>query len=188
MGKIFKKLDGLFFNFLIPLLFTIGILSISLSFFGFDVKGSFADVFKGIPFIGDQFFSKDETSVAQSKETESELDRLSKALKEEEEKYKELKQKNEQNEQELTQLKLEQEQQENSVESESSGSNPYKKLSKVYQEMSPKKAAAILDQLEKKEAALLLAEMSTSQQSELLAKMPPEKASELSTLLLDEND
>lgn len=190
MGKIVSKFDGLFFNFLIPLVLTIGFILISLQIMGFDLKSTYSEFIKDLPFVS-SFYSPDSKAAnpIQSKNTHADVDveKLKQKLAETEKNYQDLQQKYEEKQQELKQYQSVSSVNENqTTQSDSDQKTVYKKLAKVYIEMSPSKAAAILENLDANEAALLLHVMTVSQQGDLLSRMTPEKASKITILLKDQ--
>jgi flagellar motility protein MotE (MotC chaperone) len=188
MGKIVSKFDGLFFNFLIPLVLTIGFILISLQVMGFDLKSTYSEFIKDIPFVS-SFYSPDikVANSIQSKSTPADVEKLKQKLAETEKSYQDLQQKYEEKQQELKQYQSVSSVNENqTVRSDIDQKTVYKKLAKVYIEMSPSKAAAILENLDANEAALLLHVMTVSQQGDLLSRMTPEKASKITILLKDQ--
>lgn len=182
--KSYSKIQTFFFVVFIPVVFTLLLCAIVLSFLGLNVVEKGKEFAANIPVLSSYVQDEEELDYeaiiadleAAVAEKEKELERLERELEAKEEELSELELENERLEQ---QLELEGERAEGAREE-------LAEAAKMYEAMSPKSAAAILAELDDEEAIRQLRHVSVETRARILAKMDSEKAARLMTLLAKE--
>lgn len=188
-----------FLFFVTPILFTVVLLGVLLSLLNNNIRDSLFDIGNKIPVIKnivpDPEGSEDEKKAEEAKNQEKSTDATVKELKqqvaekeadleaanrhaaEQESKVKEL-------QEQLNVVQQQEIQQQQSAEQEAY-QKEVKKLSQLYAQMSPSKAAAILGNLTIEESIQMLSVMSNENKAAILEKMDPKKAADISIRLKD---
>lgn len=188
-----------FLFFVTPIVFTVVLLVVLLALFNRDIRDSLFYIGNKIPIVKnivpDPIGTEEEKKTEEVKKQEESTDATVKELKqqvakkdadleaanrqvaEQENKVKEL-------QEQLDVVQQQEIQQQQSVQQEAY-QKEVKKLSQLYAQMSPSKAAAILGNLTIEESVQMLSVMSNENKAAILEKMDPKKAADISIKLKD---
>lgn len=189
-----------FLFFVTPILFTVVLLGVLLTLFNLDFRNTLIDIGNKIPIVKnlvpDPKGSTDEVKPKeQEKKQEASNDATVKQLKEQVAKQEaDLQEANRQVAEQENKVKDLQEQlntaeqaaaKQEQSEEQAAYQKEVKKLSQLYAQMSPSKAAAILSNLTTDETLQMLSVMSNESKGAILEKMDPQKAADISIKLKD---
>mgnify|MGYP001278169142 CR=1 FL=1 len=183
--KAYSKLEWILYIVILPLIFTVILTALLLTFLGEDVAQTTLDFAKKIPGINRLVADGD----GQQEEMEEEAD-IETMLAESQLEIEALHQEVDKKDEEIIQLreqisKLE-EQLEEKVVSTQERQAKLKELATIYENMTPKRAASVLENLTPNEAALLIKQMPNRQRSAIMEKLTPEKAALITVILQNE--
>ncbi|KAA0547936.1 hypothetical protein FZW96_09345 [Bacillus sp. BGMRC 2118] len=179
------KIQWFFFVVFIPLLFAIAVSLVVLNFAGVDVEGAVKKYGANIPGVSKLVADKDTINVEEK--LRKDIGDLETTNKEQIDQISSLEKEIEQRDQELTQLKSkidELTEQLTNEESEQAGTTQTKnEISKAFESMSAKNAAAIVAEMKESEALNILQTLKTDTLSSILEKMDPVEAAKFTELL-----
>lgn len=186
----YGRLEWFFYIVLLPVLFTILLTGILLSFFGYDVIRSLQTTANQIPFIErivpDPKPSTNElgvsTELAQFQKLQADYEAKQVELLALQKEYEAMKRQSAQLSQENEQLRKESEERRAS---DKERALKLQELASLYSSISPSKAAPIIENLSLQEAVLVLSEMDIESRGKILEKMDAKKAADVSILLKD---
>lgn len=180
-----SKIQWFFFVVFIPMLFAIAVALIVLTFAGVDVSGAAKKYGSHIPGISKLVADKDTINVEEK--LRKDIDDLEATNKNQLETISDLEKKVEERDKELEKLQAEIEELTNEMnnEEENQGTSvkSEKEISKAFESMSAKNAAAIVTELQESEAVKILQALSTDTLSSILEKMDPVIAAKYTKLL-----
>ncbi|MBM6618443.1 MotE family protein [Bacillus suaedaesalsae] len=179
------KIQWLFFVVFIPLLFAIAVTLVVLNIAGVDVEGAVKKYGAHVPGVSKLVADKNTINIEDK--LRKDIGDLEATNKEQIDQISSLEKEIEQRDKELDQLKSkidELTEQLNDEESEQANSTQTKKeISKAFESMSAKNAAAIVAEMQASEALKILQALSTDTLSSILEKMDPVEAAKYTELL-----
>ena len=178
-----------FYIVFIPLLFTIVLVFIALSFLGYDVKNTALTYGNKIPYL-EKYIPEPEVHLG----PDAEIDKLSNELKEKETKLKEstssqkkAKVELEDKDKTITDLTKKIEELEKALEgkklSDAERLKEIQKLATSYSSMEPASAAKILSEMDMYQASLIMSQMKETKVAKILEAMNPDEAAKLSIIM-----
>ncbi|MCA1030073.1 hypothetical protein LCL95_03360 [Bacillus timonensis] len=188
--KTYSMLQWLIFVIIIPLLFTITLALVLLTFAGVDVVAFTKEHIDKVPFVSSVFKQENEKKEDVSIKNQSKkIEELQALLDEKELSIKKLTDDFSAKEKEVKSLSAEIERLSNEIASLQNEQLAEKKsvqeIAKIYEKMSPKNAAIIIPKLENNDAVKILSNLNADKLVSILEKMEPEEAA-LYTKLLTE--
>jgi flagellar protein FlbB len=188
----YGKFQWFFFVILIPIIFTITLVVIILNVAGFDVLGNTKSVLAEVPVIEKFFNDKEqETKVNEAAEARNtvkqneEKKELEQTIEEQTSMIKALEQDVTTKENEIQKLSQEIKSLESQLEDikKSNAEKKTKDITKLYDNMSSKKAAELIPRLKEADAILILTSLDDRQVADILSKMPVDDAVKYTNLL-----
>ncbi|MCF6093835.1 hypothetical protein L1765_07550 [Microaerobacter geothermalis] len=195
--KGYNRLEWFFYIILLPLLFTILLTGILLSFLGYNVLNTALAWANQIPYvekiIPDPKNSSEsldvQTPEARPEDLEQKITQLQEKVKETQQIQASLQNQLTEKNNEISRLKKEIDDLEKQLEekqlSQEERLKKIKEVADIYAGMSSSKAAPIIEKLTIEEAVLVLESMNNEARSQILAKMDPKRAADISIMLKD---
>ncbi len=196
--KKLSKLEWLFYIVILPVLFTLVLAGVFMSFLGYDIAGTIRNAAMGVPILNQQISDGTDTEsngigaqlqIESLKEEIDELkDEISKKQLEIDELTIALKERNnyvDKLEEEIKELKR---QLEGKISDQKKWEDNIADLAQIYSEMSAGKAAPIITNLSEIEAIYILNAMNSENRAKILEKMSADKAASLTSLLTARSD
>lgn len=186
----YGRIEWFLYIVLLPLLFTVMLAGVLLTFLGYDVVSKVQTVGNQIPLVKNIVPDpKPSTSEGDTVDVQASVDQLETANRHKDAQITELQAELEAQKEEFVQLNAQYEalktERQDQTQSEEEHLKQIRQLSALYGSMSPSKAAPIIENLTLQEAVLVLSEMPLEQRGKILAKMDPKKAADSSILLKD---
>ncbi|MFC5712145.1 MotE family protein [Thalassorhabdus alkalitolerans] len=176
-----SKLQWILLIIIIPGFFAMVVGLVILSFLGFSIAEPAKNIASNIPVISSLVDSR-EGAEAEEHERED----MIATIEEQEQRIYQLEQELEASEGALQELEESIEAEENEEQEDAEiegGQAEIKELARVYESMSPKRAAAILGEMSTADIIIHMSEMRTESRGQILAKMEPEQAAEVMAAL-----
>ncbi|GAA0395586.1 MotE family protein [Paenibacillus motobuensis] len=187
-----------FLFFVTPIIFLIVMLTVLMALFNMNFRDTLFDFGKQIPIVknwipddGSPEAKKKEETKLQEKSSEATIKQLKEQLAKQESQLQEANSKAQEQSDQVKKLQdaLDTERDASSKAAQEEQDANYlkevKKLSQIYAEMSPSKAAAIFDKLTEEETLQMFSVMSNDSKVAILEKMDPQKAADISIKLKD---